>query len=155
MARVQHGLPGIYNSSVFTLSTGEGSALSTDANGNIIISSTNAGGTSKTLLSKTGSASATFTVITAAATNRIKILSLDLITASTTAVTVTFKDGAAGTALATYPLQALTGTNFGMTKSVAPPGFLFGTTAATLLEMSFSAAQSVTYNITYHVDDLT
>ncbi len=35
MARTQHGLPGIYNSSDFTLLTGEGSALATDANGNL------------------------------------------------------------------------------------------------------------------------
>lgn len=155
MARTQHGLPGIYNSSPFTLSSGDGSALSTDVNGNIIVSTASGAGSGKTLLSKTGSASATFTLIAAAAANRIKVISVDLITASTTAVTVTFKDGASGTALATYPLQALTGTNFGITKTITPPGFLFGTTAATLLEMAFSAAQTVTYNVTYHVDDLT
>lgn len=39
MPRVRNGLPGIYNASAFTLSDGDGSALSTDANGNIIISS--------------------------------------------------------------------------------------------------------------------
>ena len=34
MARTANGLPGIYNTSPFTLLTGEGSALSIDANGN-------------------------------------------------------------------------------------------------------------------------
>lgn len=37
MARTQHGLPGIYNSSAFTLVSGEGSALSTDASGNLYV----------------------------------------------------------------------------------------------------------------------
>jgi hypothetical protein len=109
----------------------------------------------KNILSKTGSASATFTLVAADAANKIKVVALSLITASTTAVTVTFKSGAAGTALATYPLQALTGTNFGIAHAVSIPSWLFATAAATLLEMSFSAAQTVTYNVTYHVDDLT
>lgn len=37
-ARYDHGMPGIYNTTPFTLSDGEGSGLSTDVNGNIIIS---------------------------------------------------------------------------------------------------------------------
>lgn len=45
MARVQHGLPGIYNSSPFTLLTGDGSALSVDVNGNLVISGAGTGGT--------------------------------------------------------------------------------------------------------------
>lgn len=159
MARVQHGLPGIYNSSALSLSSGDGAAVGLDSSGYTVISSSLGAGavaaSGKTLLTKTGSASATFTLVAAPAANRIKVVSLDLITAATTAVTVTFKDGASGTAIATYPLQAITGTNFGITKSVPVPSFLFATTAATLLEMAFSAAQTVTYNITYHVDDLT
>lgn len=41
MARRDHGQPGIYNSTALTLSTGEGSALATDAAGRLI---TNPGG---------------------------------------------------------------------------------------------------------------
>lgn len=37
MGRTQHGLPGIYNLTPFTLADGDGSALSTDANGKLII----------------------------------------------------------------------------------------------------------------------
>lgn len=37
-ARTDHGLPGVYNVSPFTLSDGEGSALSTDSNGKILLS---------------------------------------------------------------------------------------------------------------------
>lgn len=107
----------------------------------------------KTLKSKTGSASATFTLVAAVASKKIKVYSLSLITASTTAVTVTFKDGAGGTAVATYPLQAITGTNFGLTENVAVPSQLFETSAGTLLEMAFSAAQTVTYNLRYWDDD--
>lgn len=111
--------------------------------------------TGKTILSKTGSASGTFTLVAADATNRIKVTSLSLITTSATAVTVTFKSGAAGTALYTVPLQALANTNFGIAHSAAGGNFLFATAAATLLELSFSGAVSITYNIAYQVDDLT
>jgi len=38
MARVSHGLPGIYNSSVITLSTEEGAALALDSSGRVILS---------------------------------------------------------------------------------------------------------------------
>lgn len=40
MARTAHGLPGIYNLSDFTLATGEGSALATDANGHLLVNLT-------------------------------------------------------------------------------------------------------------------
>lgn len=112
-------------------------------------------GHGKTLLTKTGSASATFTIVAAVASKKIKVYSLSLMTASTSAVTVTFKDAAAGTAVATYILQAITGTNFGITENVAVPSELFETTAGNLLEMSFGAAVAVTYNLRYWADDAT
>src|ERR1700682_5992951 len=67
-----------------------------------------AGGSGKTPASKTGSASATFTLVPAVPTKRIKVYGLTLTLVSATAVTVTFKDGAGGTALATYLLQTPT-----------------------------------------------
>ena len=112
-------------------------------------------GHGKTPKVKTGSASATFTIIAAVASKKIKVYSLSLITSSTTAVTVTFKDGAAGTAIGTYILQAITGTNFGITENLSTPSSLFETSAATLLEMSFSAAVTVVYNLRYFDDDAT
>jgi hypothetical protein len=101
------------------------------------------------LKSITGSASATFTAVAAVASKKIKVYSLSLMTSSTTAVTVTFKDGAAGTAKATYLLQAITGTNFGITENLGDQMTLFEGTVNTLLEMSFSAAVNVTYNLRY------
>lgn len=102
---------------------------------------------------KTGSASATFTLVAAETGREIKVYSVSLITASTVGVTVTFKDGAAGTALGTYPLQSVASTRFGIVQTVSVPSYLFKTTAGTLLEMSFSAAESVTYNVAYWADD--
>lgn len=112
-------------------------------------------GNGKTCKGITGSASATFTAVAAVTSKRIKVVAIELLTASTTAVTVTFKDGAAGTAIRTYPLQAIASTICGLTQSIAIPAFLFATSAGVLLELSFSAAQTVTYNLTYFDDDAT
>ena len=109
--------------------------------------------TGKTLKVKTGSASATFTIVAAVASKKLKVYSLSLMTASATAVTITFKSGAAGTAIGTYILQAIAGTNFGITENIPVPSSLFETTAGVLLEMAFSAAVSVTYNLRYWDDD--
>lgn len=98
---------------------------------------------------KTGSASATFTLVAAVASNKIKVYSLSLTLVSTTAVTITFKDGAAGTALATYLLQSPASVTAGIAESVSIPSSLFETSVNTLLEMAFSAAVSVTYNVRY------
>jgi hypothetical protein len=109
-------------------------------------------GTGKVPKSKTGSASATFTAVAAVASNKIKVYAVSLMTVSATAVTVTFKDGASGTVLATYLLQASASVTNGIAESVAIPSSLFETTVNTLLEMSFSAAVSVSYNIRYFED---
>ena len=110
-------------------------------------------GHGKTPAWKTGSASATFTLVAAVASKKIKAYSLNLTTSSTTAVTITFKDGAAGTVLGTYTLQAISGTRFGIVDNVSIPSSLFETSAGTLLEMAFSAAVSVDYNVRYWADD--
>jgi hypothetical protein len=110
-------------------------------------------GHGKTCKVKTGSASATFTIVAAVTSKKIKVYALSLMTSSTTAVTVTFKDGASGTAIGTYPLQAISGTVQGIAESVDIPSSLFETSSGTLLEMSFSAAVSVTYNLRYWDDD--
>lgn len=112
----------------------------------------------KTLLTVTGTASSSGsnTVIAAVSAKRLKIVAYSLITASTTAVTVTFKSGTGGTAQYTVgPLQAISGTSFGANLSTSAPSFLFGTAAGALLDMTLSAAQSVVYSITYFADDAT
>ena len=94
------------------------------------------------------------TVIAAVANNRIKVQTICLITTSASAVTCTFKDGAAtNKALWTIPLQALTGSISGVTSSAAGENFLFAGSTNTLLNLHLSSAQSVTYNITFWDDE--
>jgi hypothetical protein len=111
--------------------------------------------TAKTLQTVTGSVNngTSNTVIAAVTGKRIKVIAYSLVTASTSAVTVTFKSDTAGTALWTVPLQAITGTNFGANLSIEAPSFLFATEAGKLLDLTISAAQTVTYSITYFSDD--
>lgn len=112
-------------------------------------------GHGKTIKMATGSTSSSGdnTVVSAVSSKRIKVIAFSLITASTTAVTGTFKDNTAGTAVATYPLQAIASTNFGITQATSAPSFLFASTAGNPLVLNLSAAQSVTYSITYFDDD--
>jgi hypothetical protein len=105
------------------------------------------------LRTKTGSASATNTLVAATSGVEIKVFSLSLITTSTTAVTITFKDGVGGTAIGTYIVQAPSGAIGGITENVSVPTYLFKTTAGNALEMDFSGAVSVTYNLRYWADD--
>jgi len=111
-----------------------------------------AAGAGKTILSKTGSASATFTVITAPGAGSIYVTSISYTTVSSTGVTITLKDGAAGTPLRTHILKAPSGAMGGAVENTAAPSYLFKCTATTLLEMSFSAAETVVYNISYFVE---
>jgi hypothetical protein len=109
----------------------------------------------KTCKSITGTISATATIIAAVANKRIKVFSFDLFSISTSIVTVTFKNGEGGAALATYPLQAITSSIFGIVKATSIPSCFFATAAGALLELSFSAAVNVTYNLSYWDDDAT
>ena len=112
-------------------------------------------GDGKTQKRKTGSASVTFAIVPAVTGKKIKVYSLSLMTTSTVAVTVEFKDGAAGTVIGTYLLQAPTSVMAGITENVTVPSRLFETTAGNLLEMAFSAAVVVVYNVRYWDDDAT
>jgi hypothetical protein len=111
--------------------------------------------TTKTIKNVTGTTNATFTIVAAVPTKRIKVFAYLLITSSTNAVTCTFKSGAGGTSLWTIPLQTISGSISGATLATSIPSFLFATTAGALLELSFSAAQNVTYSISYYDDDAT
>lgn len=106
-------------------------------------------GHGKTLKTVTGSIAATTTIVSAVAGAKLKVIAFSLITSSTTAVTATFKSGAAGTALWTVPLQALSGTISGVNLAVSMPAHIFETGVNTLLELSLSAAQTVVYSVSY------
>jgi hypothetical protein len=107
----------------------------------------------KTLKSVTGSGNSTATIVAAVAGKRLKVFAIELLTASVNLVTVTFKSGAGGTALRTYPLQAITGAVTGIVANVEAPSWLFGTAAGSLLELAFSAAETVIWNVSYFDDD--
>lgn len=72
MARTDHGLPGIYNSSPITLATGEGAAPALDTNGQLIVSSTSSPSapTSTTATETSVASSATSVALTTANTAR-------------------------------------------------------------------------------------
>jgi hypothetical protein len=112
-------------------------------------------GHGKTPKAITGTTTSTTTVVAAVTSKKIKAYSLSLLTLSTVSVTVTFKSGASGTALATYLLQAPTSVMAGLAEAVTIPSSLFETAAGSLLEMALSGAVSVTYNLRYWDDDAT
>lgn len=105
----------------------------------------------KTVLSTGGSAasSGNNTLISADATKRIKVKAFSLTTASTTAMTCIFQDGASGTELWRCLLQASTGTSTGANLSVSLPDFLFATTANTLLNLNISSANAIHWSVSY------
>lgn len=95
------------------------------------------------------------TIVAASANGQIKVKAYLLITSSTTAVTASFKNGSAtNDVLWTVPLQALTGSISGVAQQLPGEDPLFETSKNTLLNLHLSAAQSVTYNVTYWDDEL-
>ena len=102
-----------------------------------------------TLLTYTGSISATTDIVAADGSKSIYVVSFSLITSSSTANTLTFQDNAT-TAVWTVPLQALTGTICGANLSTTAPGYLFKTGAGNKLTLNFSSAQATAVSITYY-----
>mgnify|MGYP007044124543 CR=1 FL=1 len=100
----------------------------------------------------TGATNATFTAVAAVSSKKIKIYSLSLMTTSATAVTITFKSAANGTAKATYLLQSPASIVTGISEGLPIGSVLFETAAGELLEMAFSASVNITYNIRYWVE---
>ena len=119
-------------------------SIKTDTTGVVYDDPTNGRG----IKSVTGTISATTDVIAAVASKKLKVHAFSILTNSTTAVTVTFQDNAA-TNLWTVPMQAISGTYFGANLAVACPAYLFSTVAGNKLTLNLSAAQSVTYSISY------
>lgn len=108
-------------------------------------------GHGKTLKSKAGTAatSGNNTLVAAVAGMKIRVFAFSITTASTTALTCIFQDGASGTALWQLLLQAATDTTTGANLTASPSGYLFETSAATLLNLNLSAAQTVHYSVAY------
>lgn len=111
-------------------------------------------GSGKNIRSVTGTVSADTDIVAAVTGKRIKVTRISLLTSSTTAVTVTMQSNAA-TALSTYPLQAISGGVSGIAEATGSSDFLFGTVQGEKLTLDVSAAQSVTYNVSYFADDAT
>lgn len=110
--------------------------------------------TGKTIKTVTGTVSADTDIVAAVPTKRIKVFAFSLVSASTTANTITFQSDAS-TALWTTPLQSISATMTGSNLATAVPSFLFATVAGEKLTLDVSAAQSVTYNVSYWDDDTT
>lgn len=111
-------------------------------------------GHGKTIKTVTGTVSADTDIVAAVASKRIKVIAYSLISASTTSNTITMQSNAS-TALWTVPLQAPTGTVAGANLSIPAPSFLFATVAGEKLTLDVSAAQNITYSVTYFDDDAT
>jgi hypothetical protein len=109
-------------------------------------------GHGKTIKTVTGTVTADTDIVAAVASKRIKVIAYSLITGATTANTITFQSNAT-TALWTVPLQAITGTVAGANLAIPAPSFLFATAAGEKLTLDVSAAQSITYSVTYFDDD--
>lgn len=104
----------------------------------------------KTIVSKTGSASSSGNnTIVPAGTNKLKVFAFSLSTSSTTAITVKFQDGASGTDLWSVILQAPASVSTGANLAISPPNWIFNTSAATLLNLNISAAQTVQWSVSY------
>lgn len=104
----------------------------------------------RTLKSAGGSAASNGNnTLVAAGTNKLKVFAFSLSTTITTAMTCIFQSGAGGTELWRVILQAPTSISTGANLSVAVPGYLFSTAAATLLNLNLSSANAVHWSVSY------
>jgi hypothetical protein len=104
----------------------------------------------KTILSLGGSHNTTTTksLVAAVASKKTKSFSLTLSTVDITADNVAqITDGSGGTVL--YQIEFGSGVQ-GVAKHVTIPSYLFETTANTALHLKLSAAQKVTYSLSYY-----
>ena len=108
-------------------------------------------GHGKTIISTGASASSSGnnTLVSADASNKIKVKAFSLTTTSATAVTCIFQDGASGTELWRVILQAAASTSTGANLSVAAPDWLFATSVNTLLNLNLSGAITVHWALSY------
>ena len=108
---------------------------------------------SKTLITATGTTSATTNSIVPAVPNHlIKVCTWALYTTSTTEVICQFLDGA--TPIWTVPLQTVQNTVQGFDLGIDPPGFIFCASQSNALGLSLSVSTPVIYYVTYWTDDV-
>ena len=133
------------------ISSGNPTTMPVTNTGTFAVQNTSAAGNGKTKKWVTGSASSngSNTIIAAVGGKKITICGYSLITASTTAVTATFKDGTGGTAMWTVPLQAITGTVCGANLATQAPDYFFQGSTNTLVDLYLSSANAVTYSVSY------
>lgn len=103
-----------------------------------------------TLLTVTGTVSTDTDIVAATAGKRIRVTSYSLTTTASNANTITFKSGAS-TSLWAVKLQSPADVVTGANLSTNYPSYLFSTVAGEKLTLDVSAAEEVTYAITYYV----
>jgi hypothetical protein len=103
-----------------------------------------------TLLTVTSTVSADTDIIPAVAGKKIKVVAYSLTTTNSNANTITFKSNAS-TSLWAVKLQSPADVVTGANLSIAAPSYLFSTNAGEKLTLDVSAAEEVTYSITYFV----
>jgi hypothetical protein len=101
----------------------------------------------RTKKSQKFSLSGTGTVVSAVSTKRIKVYAVKLLTSA--ALTVKFRDGGSTDLEDAQSLAA----NGGFTESVAPPDFLFATSAGNSLDLVIAGAGTVAGRVSYWDDD--
>lgn len=122
-------------------------AGSSDSTTTRVVEANNSG---KTIQTKAGSvnSSGNNTLVTAG-TNRLKVFAYMFTTTSTTAITCILQDGASGTAIWEFVLQAPSAVSTGANMVVQPPAWIFATSVATLLNLNLSTNQTVFYSLAY------
>lgn len=101
-------------------------------------------------VSGTTSSSGDTTLVSADASNKIRVVAFSLTSTSTTSNTIKFTDGAGGTELWRVIVQAISGGSFGANLAVGAPAYIFGNAAVnTALVLNLSAASAVHYSISY------
>lgn len=104
---------------------------------------------SKTLKSAAFSLSATGTVVSAAASKRIKVYAVKLV--ATAAISVNFRDGASTNLEGAQLILA----NGGFTEAVSPPAWLFASSAGNSLDLVISGIGIAAGRVSYFDDDAT
>lgn len=102
------------------------------------------------LYTVTGTTSIDVDIVAAVPDKSIKVIAYSLITTASNANTVTFKSSTT-TSLWTVKLQSPADVITGANLSITYPGYLFSTIAGEKLRLDVSAAEELTYSITYYV----
>ena len=105
------------------------------------------GGAGKTLKTAAVSLTTTGTAIAAVPTKRLKVYAVKLVVSA--ALSVHWRDGATTVLEGAQPLAA----NGGYTEAVAPPAFLFATTAGQSLDLVISGTGTAAGRVSYWDDD--